>query len=193
MKLVKLKCESCGAMLKVNEDLKKVCCNYCGAEFLIDDGSTTHTYRKIDEARIKESEIKDKINARELEYKEREEKRNNLSIFICFALMILMVFFCLGMSFYYEQKSMPNENEIKIPVDVKTFKGEDYQQVIQELEDIGFENVESITIKDLVTGWITRDGEVEKVSINGDTEFEEGDIFPKNATVVVTYHTFKEK
>ena len=37
MKLVKLKCEGCGAILKVNEELKKVTCNYCGTEFLVDD------------------------------------------------------------------------------------------------------------------------------------------------------------
>ena len=47
--------------------------------------------------------------------------------------------------------------------------------------------------KDLVTGFITKDGSVEKVSINGDSDFEEGDIFPEEAAVVVTYHTFGDK
>ena len=147
----------------------------------------------IDEARIKESEIKDKINARELEYKERAEKRNNLSIVLYFIFMFILVLFCIGMSYYYEQKDIPNKNEVKIPIDVKTFKGDDYEYVIQEFKNMGFKNVQSTAINDLVTGWIIKDGEVEKVSINGDSEFKEGDIFSKDSTVVVTYHTFKNK
>ena len=35
--------------------------------------------------------------------------------------------------------------------------------------------------------------QVEKVSINGGSDFEEGDIFSEEAAVVVTYHTFEDK
>ena len=72
MKLIKLKCEGCGASLEVNEELKKVHCNYCGTEFIVDDGSTKHTYRKIDEARLKEAEVSEKIRLKELELEERK-------------------------------------------------------------------------------------------------------------------------
>lgn len=37
MKLIDLKCPSCGADLKVNEELHRCTCNYCGHEILIDD------------------------------------------------------------------------------------------------------------------------------------------------------------
>ena len=37
MKLVSLNCKSCDALLEVNEELKKVTCNYCGTEFMIDN------------------------------------------------------------------------------------------------------------------------------------------------------------
>ena len=37
MKLVDLNCPGCGAALKVNSELSKGVCNYCGREFLIDD------------------------------------------------------------------------------------------------------------------------------------------------------------
>ena len=91
MKVIKLKCDECGATLEVNRELKKIYCNYCGAEAILDDGSTTHTYRNIDEAKIKELEIKDKIHARKLEYKEKEEKRAILVTFLCFGLAILLL------------------------------------------------------------------------------------------------------
>ena len=41
MKLIKLKCESCGAILEVNSELDKVTCIFCGNEQLIDDEATT--------------------------------------------------------------------------------------------------------------------------------------------------------
>ncbi len=37
MKLVDLICPGCGAELKVNSELKKCNCNFCGREFIIDD------------------------------------------------------------------------------------------------------------------------------------------------------------
>ncbi len=37
MKLVDLNCPGCGAVLKVNLELSRGTCNYCGKEFLIDD------------------------------------------------------------------------------------------------------------------------------------------------------------
>lgn len=197
MKLVKLKCEGCGAILKVNEELKKVTCNYCGTEFLVDDEvkrveitkNINHHNIYTDEAKIKENERKIK----ELEYKDKGKKRDDIVIFVCFGIMIFWGLFSMGMSFYYEKQSEPDKNELKVPMSANKYKGENYEIVVQQLEDAGFENIESKSINDLVTGWMTKDGEVESVSIAGDTQFEEGEIFSKDSEVVVTYHTFKDK
>lgn len=35
----------------------------------------------------------------------------------------------------------------------------------------------------------SKNGKVEAVTINGSDEFEEGDIFPKNSNVLITYHS----
>lgn len=92
MKLVKLKCEGCGAILKVNEELKKATCNYCGTEFLVDDGSTKHTYRKIDEARIKEAEISEKIKLKELEIAEKRHDEELKTLKIMGVITLIGVF-----------------------------------------------------------------------------------------------------
>lgn len=185
MKLVKLKCQGCGAILKVNEELKKVTCNYCGTDFLVDDEvkrveitkNINHHKIYTDEAKIKENERKIK----ELEYKDKGKKRDNIVIFVCFGIMIFMGLFSVGMSFYYDKQSEPDKHELKVPMSAKKYRGENYEVVVQQLEDAGFENVESKAIKDLVTGWMTKDGEVESVSIVGDTGFEEGEIFSKDS------------
>lgn len=61
------------------------------------------------------------------------------------------------------------------------------------MENAGFIEITTKENKDLATGFITKDESVEKVSINGDSDFEEGDIFQEEAAVVVTYHTFDDK
>lgn len=61
---------------------------------------------------------------------------------------------------------------------------------MRRFEDAGFTNVDTKAIPDLITGWLSKDGEVESVSINGRTDFDDGDEFPKDADVIVAYHTF---
>lgn len=100
---------------------------------------------------------------------------------------------CFGISRFYEEAGKLDVNEVQVPFSSKDLKGENYEQVIIDLENAGFIEITTKENKDLVTGFITKDGSVEKVSINGDSDFEEGDIFPEEAAVVVTYHTFEDK
>lgn len=101
MNLIELKCKECGASLKANAELKKVSCNYCGVVFFIDDGTTAHVYKKIDEARIKEAETNGQIRLKELEMeaKEKEYKRKVLKyklIASLISIVIGIILFCLG-------------------------------------------------------------------------------------------------
>ena len=90
------------------------------------------------------------------------------------------------MSIYDSNAEKPDDDEIKMPCSISDYKGENYEEVIKELENLGFYDIETSAKKDLITGWITKDGSVDKISIDGDNNFEEGDIFPEDAEVVVT-------
>ena len=195
MKIIKLKCDSCGAVLKVNKELKNVTCNYCCSSFLLDDEikrvEINKNIKYTDEAKLKEQYIKEK----ELDYIYRDNKLKmffdllkNEHFISTFLLIIIFGALFLLHSFAFG----PDDNEIIIPLDAKKYKGENYKQVVQELTDAGFEDVDAELIYDIVTGWLTEDGEVEKVSIGGDTEFEEGEYASEDAHVVVTYHTYKK-
>lgn len=82
---------------------------------------------------------------------------------------------------------------IAMPTSSSDLEGEDYNDVMTRLEAAGFAEIETTAIADLVTGWLTKDGEVDQVSVNGETEFEVGSRFPKDAKIVITYHTFPEQ
>ncbi len=82
------------------------------------------------------------------------------------------------------------ENELRVPASSGDFKGENYQEVIDDLQSAGFTNIEMDVLDDLITGWLTKDGEVEQVEIDGDSDFSKSTSYPKNVKIVITYHTF---
>jgi len=72
MKLVSMKCPNCGADLDIDPEGKKSFCSYCGAKLMLDDDQSIHiTKRIVDEARLKEAEIR----LKELEYAHERELR----------------------------------------------------------------------------------------------------------------------
>jgi hypothetical protein len=84
-------------------------------------------------------------------------------------------------------------NVLRVSTSSDEIVGENYQTVILELEEAGFTNIETEVLDDLITGWLTKDGEIEQVEINGDTEFSANDSFQKDSQIVITYHTFPKE
>lgn len=199
MKLIKLKCQGCGAVIKLNNGMKEVTCDYCGNTYLVDDEverlEITKNYHKTftDEAKIKENEL----NIKKMELREKEKKRNAIIILVIVLSLVFLSFsshlFYFFEELYYQYESKPKKNQIQVPMSFDKYVGEDYQVVVRQLEDAGFENIKSQPIYDLVVGLVTKNGEVESVSIAGDKEFLEGDIFDKDSQVLVTYHAFKKE
>lgn len=71
MKIIRLTCTNCGAELELDADRKQAFCSYCGTKLYIDDESRNITHRIVDEARLKEAEVR----LRELEYQHEREIR----------------------------------------------------------------------------------------------------------------------
>lgn len=93
-----------------------------------------------------------------------------------------------------EKIEQADPNMLKVSISSDEIVGENYETVISEMEKIGFTNIETKILDDLITGWLTKDGEIEQVKINGNTEFSADDSFHKESKIVITYHTFpKEK
>ncbi|MDN3428544.1 DUF4839 domain-containing protein [Microbacterium sp. APC 3898] len=105
-------------------------------------------------------------------------------IFLCLIGMITSISACSD-----EQ----DPNVLKVNKSSDEMGGENYQTVVSELEESGFTNIETKKLDDLITGWLTKDGEIEQVEINGATEFSANDSFQKDSEIVITYHTFLEE
>ena len=55
-----------------------------------------------------------------------------------------------------------------------------------------FANIQLVIKYDIITGWLTDDGEVESVVINGEKKFSAEAKFRPDAKIVITYHTLKK-
>lgn len=44
----------------------------------------------------------------------------------------------------------------------------------------------------MITGWLTKDGEVKSVSVNGDEDYAPDRWYPNDVEVIISYHTFPE-
>lgn len=71
------------------------------------------------------------------------------------------------------------------------YKYKDYKEVQKMLEESGFSNISTEAIYDIVFGF-TSEGEVDSVSINGKTDYQEGDVFKKDSPIIITYHMKKD-
>ena len=77
---------------------------------------------------------------------------------------------------------------ITVSSGAKDLKGKNYEDVVALLRQMGFTNISVVEKKDVTLGWFNSVGDVKSVQINGDDDFDAGDSFSSDATVIVTYH-----
>ena len=81
---------------------------------------------------------------------------------------------------------------LAVPMSSKEVKKANYQEVKENFEGVGFENIVLKAEYDIITGWLTEDGEVKSVTVNGDEKFSAGTEYRVDAEIVITYHTYRK-
>ena len=79
-------------------------------------------------------------------------------------------------------------NQITMLSSAYDYKYNNYQDVISDLHKLGFTNIKTEIVYDIYFGVLTSEGDTDKVTIDGISDFEKGDTFPKDAKIVVTFH-----
>lgn len=149
--------------------------NYSNIEALEQDMKKKYGDYTQKKTQVKENEI-------------NTEKNNDIKvIFLAFGFLIIVMLLCFFMSYLY---SIPKKGEIKVTINPEDYIGMNYQEVEKKFIDMGFTNVKSIPNEDLITGWINKEGETDKITIDN-SDFNKDDIFSENAEVIITYHSFR--
>lgn len=141
--------------------------------------------RRLEEEKRKQEEQRQKIINQI--FNEKYRKRNLIII----GAVVILIFIISIMVATSEKPS--HEGEARTPGASSYQQGRDYKDVVSDFEDNGFVNIKTEKLEDLITGWLTKDGEVESVSVDGDVDYIAGDWYPKDVEVIITYHTFSEK
>lgn len=108
-----------------------------------------------------------------------------------------------GSGFFQAGDEIPYDTEIIITYHVKRritipFSERDLRKLHYidaggRLEDLGFTEIYTRPIKDLATGWLKKDGSIEKITIGGMESFRKNSVFVYDAKILIEYHTFKNK
>lgn len=196
MKTIQLSCTKCNGTMTVDNNREVFICPYCGSSVLSIESDNVKT-TKIKYDTIKEIELGSQKLQREIElgrqklkkYKAASEDRPFV-IYMGFTGLMLFVIFL----FVYLIPTI--KGEIKAPSPSTVYENQNYKSVSQQFQDAGFEDVETIPLGDLSNGFLrNREGDVGKIkeiSINGITEFDSDNWFPKNAKIRIYYHTFPD-
>lgn len=107
-------------------------------------------------------------------------------------IFLLLVTVMLFSSLIACEKSSSHDGEAKTPSSSDVQKGRNYQDVVKEFKNNGFTNIQPTPIYDLITGWLTKDEEVESVSVDGDENYSADEWYPNDVTVLINYHTFSK-
>lgn len=118
------------------------------------------------------------------------EKKDNRNIVVGLGglfVLVLASLLMIGLG-----SAPPSDGRLRMP-EASTFEGENYQDVLTELQQAGFTNIETDVLDDLVFGWLTKDGDVESVSVDGNEDYSADVWYPNDVEIVITYHTFPQK
>ena len=107
---------------------------------------------------------------------------------VMFMIAAIMTFLLIACS-----DSQTHDGEAKTPSASGAQKGRDYQSVVEDFEERGFTNISLVALDDLITGRLTKDGEVENVSVDGDENYSADKWYSNDVEVIITYHTFSEE
>lgn len=207
MKLVSIRCPNCHANINTEIGVRSTFfCPYCGSRVYVDDEvqrievNVNHTYRKIDEARIHESqaqirksEVKRDIELKRLEFKEKQERREHQeykTMWVILLTIVLLPLLFLGIMAVGEdiiEKQSIAEGKVQIGTNWEDFQGQNYKTVVNELKARGFTNIETHDLDD--AGWMkSEENTIKSVSVNGKTQFNRNDYFNLTDKIIITYH-----
>lgn len=85
---------------------------------------------------------------------------------------------------YYHDKK-----EVTIPYSAKSLRKQNFLDVYNQLQELGFTRIHKYPKKDIVLGWLSKEGEVEEVTIAGNSRFKENSTYKFDVEITIRYHT----
>ena len=107
----------------------------------------------------------------------------------------LAIFGAVGIWSYVKKKYDDVDDSIdigdmaKVPESISDYEKKSYTAIKTLLVNAGFTNISCVALNDLTLGLIIKPGFVESITINGRAVTSGGKKYPKDAAVVISYHS----
>lgn len=88
-----------------------------------------------------------------------------------------------------DEDVMSFEDKAKVPSSIDDYEAKSYTTIEAILRSAGFTNINCIPLNDLSFGVLKKPGSVESITINGKEVESGGKKFPKDAAIVISYHS----
>ena len=82
---------------------------------------------------------------------------------------------------------------ITIGSSASDIEGCQYTDIVSQLKAKGFTNIKLLRANNLINGWITKEGSIKSITINGNDDFEATYKYQYDAEIVIVVNTFKDK
>ena len=122
-------------------------------------------------------------------FKEKKRKRRRKKVKHFFTGLIVIVIVVISVLIGREVREY--KKGIEVGISSSQVVGQEYEQVIESFEDVGFTNIHAYPKYDLDFKDIDKENTVSRVSIKGNEYFEAEEKYPFDAKVVITYHVLK--
>ena len=181
-------CTQCGGPVEVHAQRANAICQYCGSQIIVEKPKISAMESVLSFVNDQQKRIDDaKKEKKEEERRAREESEKSFKKYWWVYLLVMFILFgYITFMAREEEKS----DKISINNSSSELAGNNHKDVVIKLQENGFINIKTEAVEDLIIGLLTTDGEVEQVKIDGSTDFSIGTKFPKDAEIIVTYHTF---
>ena len=104
MKLIDLKCEHCGANLKLEPDNLQAFCQYCGNKLLIDMDRLSDVLKEKEKTKQVIEKEQHITKRKEMSYnREKEKQREDVKMFLTIVGSLLALMFIFPMALYIEE------------------------------------------------------------------------------------------
>ena len=110
-------------------------------------------------------------------------------------ILAMMGFFLLLVAGLIVLVKKDDDNEIipgdkaTVPSSISDYEKKSYNAIEAMFVGAGFTNVRCVALNDLTVGFLKKPGMVESITINGSTVKYGGSKYPKDAAVVISYHS----
>lgn len=93
---------------------------------------------------------------------------------------------------YYEAETLEevaaaHPGQLRVPESSKRCVGKNYQDVIAKFIDAGFTEIVTDEQEKTKKDWLAKEGNIVRMSINGQTQFDKGEWFDEKAVIRITY------